>query len=128
MREQVNVPFAFAFLENDGHRRPIRFERAAGVLKEAARDLIQWDDPPVSSDAGRDVFFAYARNLEQQVARFELAARNHDLVDATDRLESIRQTCNSCHRFFRPASSVSDDVAIDRAAIDRAAVQVGSVP
>lgn len=118
MRESVNVPFSFVMLEPASARREHRVHRAAIVLREAARDLIHWDAPPGLSDAGREVFYAYAANLETQVARLEDAAAHHeqDMADAS--VEQIRQTCNSCHRFFRPASVLSPDVAFDEYALD----------
>jgi len=116
MREVVSVPYSFAVLEQDGRRRPVRFERAAIVLQDAARDLVHWEDPPVESESAREVFYTYARSLEQQVGSLQSAARAHHLAEATVRLEKIRQTCNSCHRFFRPASVISKDVLYDRMA------------
>jgi len=117
MRETVNVPFSFAVLEYEGPQRHRRIERAAVVLKDAVRDLVHWQAPPVVSAEARDVFFEYARQLERQVADFEVAARAHDLDATASRLEAVRQSCNSCHRLFRPASVVSVDVVYGRLAI-----------
>ena len=117
MREEVSVPFSFAMLATAGtHGR--RIHKAATVLREAARDLAHWSDPPAVSEQGRHVFYAYAQNLERHVARLELAAANRELELAADSLEQIRQTCNGCHHFFRPASRISPDVAYDRYALE----------
>lgn len=112
MRERVNVPFTFAFLEAHNEGRPVRVEKAAVVLEEAARHLVDWQDPPVDSASGREVFFEYARHLEIGAERFVDAVRSHDLDMATSRLDGIRQTCNGCHRFFRPTAT-TDDVGFD---------------
>jgi len=121
MREEVNVPFSFVMIEAATEHRARRVHKAASVLRDAARDLVVWSDLPVMSDEGRDVFHAYARNLEVHVARLEDAAERHE--DATESVEQIRQTCNSCHRFFRPASFLSPDVAYDWYALE-----LGGVP
>jgi len=118
MREMVNVPFSFAMLEHDGRQRQVRYQRAAIVLRDAVRDLVHWHDPPGASAAASEVFFEYARDLERQVGRFEIAARHHDVAGTAQQLEAIRQTCNSCHRFFRPSSVISADVVYDRFAVD----------
>lgn len=114
MRELVNVPFSFAMLERDGAQRPLRLRRAALVLQDAVGDLAGWQDPPVASVEGRQVFYAYAESLERQVALLELATRRNDTAETGERLEDIRETCNGCHRFFRPASAISHDVFHDR--------------
>ncbi|MEO8700532.1 MAG: hypothetical protein ABI867_10835 [Kofleriaceae bacterium] len=118
MREEVNVPFSFMMHEAAGAQRERRVHRAASVLREAARDLTRWSDPPPVSDEGRLVFFAYAENLEHLVAELEDAAAHHDDEMSADSVERIRQTCNQCHRFFRPASVISPDVAYDGYAVD----------
>jgi hypothetical protein len=117
MREEVNVPFSFMMLET-GTTRGRRVHKAAIVLREAARDLVQWSDPPVMSDEGREVFYAYAQNLEFHVARLEDAAAHQQEEDSADSVEQIRQTCNHCHRFFRPTSFLSPDVAYDWYAVE----------
>ena len=118
MRELVNVPFSFAVLERDGARRPARFRGAARVLQGAIADLAHWQAPPRTSAQGRAVFLEYARHLQRQVARFELATRRHDAGDAAARLDEIGRTCNGCHRFFRPAGALSTDVVGSRVALD----------
>jgi len=117
----VRAPSSFAMLATGTHGR--RVHRAATVLRGAARDLARWSDPPVASEQGRHVFYAYARTLEHHVARLELAAENRELDLAADSLEQIRQTCNSCHHFFRPASRISPDVAYDRYVLDLGGLQ-----
>jgi hypothetical protein len=123
MREEVSVPFSFVMLEQATTRRGRRVHRAATVLREAARDLAHWSDPPVFSDEGRDVFYAYAENLEYHVARLEEAAAHREPELAAHTVEEIRQTCNHCHRFFRPASVISPDVAYDSNALDLGGIQ-----
>lgn len=118
MREEMNVPFSFVMFETATARRERRMHRAAVALREAAHDLTQWDDPPVMSDEGRDVFFAYAQNLEFHVARLEEAAVSREGELAMESVEQIRQTCNHCHRFFRPTNIISSDVAYDWYALD----------
>jgi len=118
MREEVNIPFSFVMLESATTQRDRRVHRAAMVLREAAQDLMHWSDPPVFSDEGREVFFAYAQNLEHHVTRLEDAAAHSEDQLAADSVEQIRQTCNHCHRFFRPASVISSDVAYDWYAFD----------
>ncbi len=118
MREELNVPFAFVMLETATAQRERRVHRAAVALREAAHDLIRWDDPPVVSDEGRDVFFAYAENLEHHVGQLEDAAARNEVARAVDTVEQIRQTCNHCHRFFRPTSIISSDVAYDWYSLD----------
>src|SRR3954466_12344699 len=100
MREDLNVPFSFAVL-SDAHRT-VRVREAAIMLDQAARHLGTWTDPPSVSAAGREVFFAYAHDLQRRAGRLELSARNHDPEQAAQDLEDIRATCNSCHRYFRP--------------------------
>jgi len=112
MREMVNTPYAFALLASHHPRRDARVHRAAVVLHDAVQDLVHWQDPPVTTDAGREVFFAYAHNLEYEVDRLEFAARTQDAALAAHSLQGIRQTCNHCHRFFRPANRISADVAL----------------
>lgn len=119
MREQVSVPFSFAMLETAKSPHGHRVYRAATVLHDAAHDLVQWSDPPAASEEGREVFYAYAHNLEHQVGRLEVAAADRDAELAADSLEGIRQTCNSCHHYFRPASRISPDVAYDQYVLDR---------
>jgi hypothetical protein len=111
MRESVNVPFSVAVLEHDGHRRARWFLGSAWVLGDAARDLAAWPNPPTRSAAARAVFYTYAAALDRQVERFEDAARSGDLAATTRGLLAIRDTCNTCHRFFRPATAASADVA-----------------
>ncbi|NVB79461.1 MAG: cytochrome c [Kofleriaceae bacterium] len=118
MREAVNVPFSFAVMERDGRRRAVRFRRAALVLQDAVRDLVHWEDPPAKTVSARVVFYTYARELERQVGALELAARSHDVAATSAHLEQIRETCNSCHHFFRPASVISEDVLRDRFAAE----------
>lgn len=118
MREEVNVPFSFVMLETASAQRGLRVHRAAIILREAAHDLVQWSDPPVMSAEGREVFYAYAENLEQHVVRLEDAAAHHEEGLTLDTLEQIRQTCNHCHRFFRPSSVISPDVAYDGYAME----------
>jgi hypothetical protein len=118
MREEVNVPFSFVMLETTTALSGRRVHKAATVLREAARDLSLWSDPPVASDEGREVFYAYAQNLEYHVERLQDAAEHREPARAADTVEQIRQTCNSCHRFFRPASVISPDVAYDWYALE----------
>jgi hypothetical protein len=118
MRESVNVPYSFALFEQGGRNRLRRVNLAAVVLKEAARDLVHWSDPPVHSASARDVFYTYARNLERHVGILEVATQNHDTERSARSLEEIRRTCNGCHHFFRPASLFSRDVAVGLLAID----------
>lgn len=121
MREAVNVPFSFVQIEAATEQRDVRVHRAATVLRAAAQDLIQWSDPPVASEEGREVFYAYAQNLEFHSARLEDAAAHRE--DSAESVEQIRQTCNHCHRYFRPASFLSPDVAYDWYALE-----LGGVP
>ena len=107
MREVVNVPFSIAVLEHDGARRPVRYRGAALVLHGAVRDLARWQAPPAVSPEGRAVFYTYARHLERQVARLERETRDPDPVETGARLDAIRQTCDGCHRFFRPPSAIA---------------------
>jgi cytochrome c556 len=118
MREEVSVPFSFAMLATASAHRGRRVHQAASMLREAAHDLVHWSDPPAVSEQGQRVFYAYAENLEYHVSRLEHAAANREPEQAADSLEQIRQTCNSCHHFFRPASRISPDVAYDRFALD----------
>jgi hypothetical protein len=118
MREEVNVPFAFVMLETASAQRGRRVHKAASILREAAHDLVHWSDPPVASDEARDVFYAYAENLEFHVTHLEDAAAHHEHVRTLDTLEQIRQTCNHCHHYFRPASVISPDVAYDWYALE----------
>ncbi|MBX3160474.1 MAG: cytochrome c [Deltaproteobacteria bacterium] len=114
MREMVNVPYSIAQLAVHRPGREARVRRAALVLHHAVGDLLQWADPPGGSAAARDVFLAYAQNLEENVRRLELATRTRDAELVGQSLEGIRRTCNQCHRFFRPANKLSADVAIDQ--------------
>ena len=118
MRESVNVPFSFVMIETATARRERRVHRAASMLHDAARDLVDWSDPPVESDEGRAVFYAYAEHLEYNVGRLEHAAARREVELAVESVEDIRQTCNDCHRFFRPASAISPDVAYDWDALE----------
>jgi len=122
MREQVNVPFSFVMLETATAPRARRVHRAASVLRDAARDLMDWSDPPVGSDEARQVFFAYAEDLENHVARLEDVSSQETDFDATT-IEQIRHTCNDCHHFFRPASVLSPDVAYDWLALDHGGIR-----
>ena len=117
MRERVNVPFSFALVEHVDGQHPRRVYRAAVVLREAAQSLIHWNDPPVASAEARQVFYAYAQNLEYHVSLLEVAAGEFDAQESSLSLLEIRDTCNSCHRFFRPASLISNDVALDGAVL-----------
>lgn len=124
MREQVNVPFSFAMLETDTRGSTTeRVYAAARVLRDAAAHLAHWSHPPRVSVQGREVFFTYARYLESQVRELEHASRELDSSGAAASLAGIRRTCNSCHRFFRPAARLSHDVLYDRFA-----VELGEVP
>lgn len=116
MRERINVPFAFAMMETASNR-PRRMHKAAGMMRLAAQRLVHWD-PPAASAEGRDVFFAFARSLERHIGRFEAASAAQDTRAIAESLERIRQTCNDCHHFFRPASKTSPDVMFDRIAIE----------
>jgi hypothetical protein len=118
MRESVNVPFSFVMLETASAKHGRRVHKAAGILRDAARDLVGWSNPPVMSDEGREVFFTYAQQLEDDAARLEYAAAQHEAQDTVDTVEEIRQTCNSCHHFFRPASKFSPDVSLDWDTLD----------
>jgi len=118
MREEVGVPFSFVMSETASTPKERRVHKAAIVLREAATDLVHWTDPPVPSEEARDVFYAYAENLQLHAARLEDAAANSEFQLAADSVEQIRQTCNHCHRFFRPSSVISPDVAYDWYAFD----------
>src|SRR5688500_16409657 len=109
MRERVNVPFAFAMMESETNR-PIRMHKAAGLMREAARHLVHWSTPPSASPQGREVFYAYAQSLERHIGRLEFASAARETDAIANSLERIRQTCNDCHHFFRPASQLSRDV------------------
>jgi cytochrome c556 len=113
MRESVNVPFSFAVFEAEQQQRPRRVQHAALVLQDAVANLVYWPEPPAVSEPARDVFYTYARELERQVSGLEVAARAHDVDQTAASLEGIRQTCNTCHHFFRPASVISQDVLVD---------------
>jgi hypothetical protein len=113
MREMVSVPYSFAMLETAGKKRPQRMYKAATVLRASAQHLSHWSDPPTVSAQGREVFYAYARNLVHHVGRLEASVQEHDTEVLVDSLEQIRQTCNNCHRYFRPASRLSSDVLFD---------------
>jgi hypothetical protein len=119
MRESMNVPFAFVMLETaTAQQRGRRVHKAATFLHDAARDLVEWAQPPTATAEGREVFYTYAQHLEYHAARLEDAAAQRDTHLATDTLEEIRQTCNDCHHFFRPAAKFSPDVAYDGDALD----------
>lgn len=118
MRESVGVPFSFVMFETGTAQRERRVHRAAVMLRAAAIDLAHWSDPPAASEEGREVFFTYASNLERHVARLEDAAARRETDVAVDSVEQIRQTCNHCHRFFRPTNMISSDVAYDWYALD----------
>jgi hypothetical protein len=119
MREMVNIPYSIAQLAVHRPGRESRAQRAAVVLQSAVDDLVHWADPPGNSDAARGVFLAYAQNLEHHVVKLELATRMRDSDLAASSLEEIRQTCNQCHRFFRPANRISADVAPDLFVLDQ---------
>jgi hypothetical protein len=119
MREMVNVPYSVALLAHHRPGREARVHRAALVLQDAVEDLAHWDNPPGGSDAARAVFFAYAHNLEHHVVQLQHASRAQDADLAARSLEGIRQTCNQCHRFFRPANKISADVALDLRELDK---------
>lgn len=118
MRESLNVPFAFVMLETSvsPSHRGRRVHKAASILHDAARDLVDWSQPPAQTPEAREVFFTYAQQLEFHAASLENVAA--DRAVAVDTLEEIRQTCNDCHHFFRPASKISPDVAYDWDALD----------
>jgi hypothetical protein len=122
MRERVNVPFAFAMMEA-ATMRPHRMHTAAGLMRDAARHLVHWSNPPAVSDEGRQVFVAYAQSLERHIGRLERASTQRDTDAITDSLERIRQTCNGCHHLFRPASRISRDVLFDRIAVELGGAQ-----
>jgi hypothetical protein len=113
MREMLNVPYSIAQLAVHRPGREARVRRAAIVLQNAVEDLVHWADPPGGSDAARAVFVTYAQSLEHHVERLELASRTLDSESTSRSLEGIRQTCNQCHRLFRPANKISADVALD---------------
>jgi hypothetical protein len=123
MRENVNVPFSFAMMST-ANKRPQRIGMAASMLRDAAHNLADWADPPAVSAQGREVFYAYAGNLGHHVRRLELATEQRDAEATADSLEQIRQTCNSCHNFFRPASRISPDVLVDLSVYERIAVDL----
>lgn len=116
MRETINIPFAFAFIESGhpglhhGAERSVRMYLATNMLADAARELITWTDPPAKTPDARAVFFEYARNLERHASLMERAVAERDPDRVTYHLGVIRHTCNSCHRYFRPAYLISQDV------------------
>lgn len=118
MRESVNVPFAFVLLETATQHRGTRVHKAATFLHDAARDLADWARPPAQTAEAREVFYTYAQHLAYHAARLEDAAAQHETQLAAATVEDIRQTCNDCHHFFRPAAKFSPDVAYDRDAFD----------
>lgn len=113
MREMLNVPYSIAQLAVHRPGREARVRRAATLMQTAVEDLVQWADPPGGSDAARAVFLTYAQTLEHHIERLEAASRARDGEGTAHSLEDIRQTCNQCHRLFRPANRISADVAID---------------
>jgi hypothetical protein len=120
MREMVNVPYSIVLLAN---HQPARLHRAANVLQDAVEDLAHWEAPPGRTAAANDVFFAYAQSLEHHVGLLQLASRTRDAEMTARSLESIRQTCNQCHRFFRPARKISADVALAQTVSDEGGTQ-----
>ena len=77
----------------------------------------------MASDEARAVFYAYADHLAYNAGRLEAAAADRQADLAIHTIEEIRQTCNDCHRFFRPASVLSADVAYDWNVLDLGGVQ-----
>lgn len=118
MRESVNVPFSFLMLETAVAKPGRRVHKGARLLHAAARDLVDWSNPPAESDQGREVFFTYAQHLEQHAARLEDAAEQHASDLTADTVEEIRRTCNGCHHFFRRAAKISPDVSLDWDTLD----------
>ena len=126
MKNQINPAFSkLTFLvfhaeelQEDPNAVRAELQRFATMLRGSILELRDWKELPTQSREGRDVFFAYAQNLEFHVARLEDAAAHHQEEESADTVEEIRQTCNHCHRFFRPASLISPDVAYDWYALE----------
>jgi hypothetical protein len=70
-------------------------------LRAAIGKLREWHDPPTVSDQGRDVFLAYAANIDGMTTRLIESIGRDDRPKALGQLEEIADTCNNCHHFFR---------------------------
>jgi cytochrome c556 len=121
MRETLGMAFSFAQTE---HRHTRRVHSAAIALQDGANGLIHWSDPPVASAEAREVFYAYAGDLMRRVSMLEAATRAYDADDTAYHLRNIRETCNTCHRYFRPAAVISPDVLLS--GLDLGGEELGS--
>jgi hypothetical protein len=108
MNEHVNPAFSklsFLVFHADTMEDP---DAARGALASTARELAAattqlrtWDDPPVLSREGRDVFQTYSASVDGYAQKLVAAVASGDDGASRHALEQIAETCNNCHHFFR---------------------------
>jgi hypothetical protein len=74
---------------------------AAATLRTAINRLRAWHDPPTESAEGRDVFLTYAASIDGLTTKLIDSIGRDDRPTALGQLETIADTCNNCHHFFR---------------------------
>jgi hypothetical protein len=109
MKNHINPAFSkLVFLlahadSMDEDPRDVRTEliAAASMLRTAIGRLRMWHDPPTESDEGRAVFLTYAVSIDGMTTKLIDSIGRDARSIALGQLETIADTCNNCHHFFR---------------------------
>jgi hypothetical protein len=109
MKNQINPAFSkltfLVFHANELQEDPnavrAELERSAALLRVSIAELRGWREPISGSNEGRDVFFTYAANVDQQAQTLFEAVQNRDGAAAAKQMQDMADTCNNCHHFFR---------------------------
>lgn len=117
MKNDLNPPFSkltfLVFHGKDAAEDPAtvraEMQRSIAALRASIARLRTWQNPPVTSEEGKDVFYTFASSLEASSMRFEKALGTNDTTTASSALSQIAKTCNNCHHFFRLNLKDSDE-------------------
>jgi hypothetical protein len=88
-------------LQEDPNAVRMELQRTANLLKGSVGELKEWREPPTDSTEGREVFYTYTANVDQQARQLFDAIERHDAAAAQTQMQDLADTCNNCHHFFR---------------------------
>ncbi len=76
-------------------------QQTVTVLRRAVGELRDWRELQTQSAQGRDVFNAFATNVDRQAQQLFDAIDRRDADGTEKQMQDIADTCNNCHHFFR---------------------------
>jgi cytochrome c556 len=108
MKDKVNPAFSkLTFLvfhgsdQDDAEATRVEMQRNAQVLRGSLADLHTWSALTTKTPEARDVFYTYAVDMDRQARQLYDAIARRDGNAAMVQMQSMADTCNNCHHFFR---------------------------